>query len=73
MSEISGLALQSQYGSFDAFLWQFVGGQPRQNAWQTIQDVPANVTLLQTGQVGILGRESERHRAIGGCRSRDAG
>src|SRR5579875_2179847 len=36
------LALQSRYGSFDAFLWQFVGGQPRQNAWQTLQDIPAS-------------------------------
>ena len=36
------LELQSQYGSFDAFLWRFVGGQPIQNAWQTLQDVPAS-------------------------------
>jgi DNA-3-methyladenine glycosylase I len=36
------LALQSQHGSFDAFLWQFVDGQPRQNAWQTLQDIPAS-------------------------------
>lgn len=35
------LAIQSRYGSFDAFLWQFVDGQPRQNAWETLQ-VPAN-------------------------------
>jgi len=36
------LALQSQYGSFDAFLWRFVDGQPRQNDWQTMQDIPAS-------------------------------
>src|SRR5712691_2914131 len=37
------LVIQSHYGSFDAFLWQFVdGGQPRQNAWQTLQDIPAS-------------------------------
>src|SRR5437899_12974798 len=36
------LVIQSQYGSFDAFLWQFVDGQPRQNAWQTLQDIPAS-------------------------------
>ena len=35
------LELQSQYGSFDAFLWRFVGGQPIQNAWQTLQEIPA--------------------------------
>ena len=36
------LALQSQHGSFDTFLWQFVDGQPRQNARQTLQDIPAS-------------------------------
>ena len=36
------LALQSQYGSFDAFAWQFVGGQPMQNAWRTLQEIPAS-------------------------------
>src|ERR1700680_2088190 len=36
------LALQSQHGSFDAFLWQFVDGQPRQNARQSMQDIPAS-------------------------------
>ena len=36
------LELQSQYGSFDAFLWRFVGGQPIQNAWQTLQGIPAS-------------------------------
>ena len=36
------LELQSQYGSFDAFLWRFVDGQPIQNAWQTLQEIPAS-------------------------------
>ena len=36
------LTLQSQFGSFDAFLWRFVGGQPLQNARQTLQDIPAS-------------------------------
>jgi DNA-3-methyladenine glycosylase I len=28
------LEVQAEYGSFDAYLWQFVGGKPRQNAWR---------------------------------------
>jgi len=36
------LTLQSQFGSFDAFLWRFAGGQPLQNARQTLQDIPAS-------------------------------
>ncbi len=42
------LALQSQYGSFDTFLWQFVDGQPRQNAWQSLQDIPASTRESDT-------------------------
>ena len=35
------LRVQSEAGSFDAFLWQFVGGSPLQHEWRTLQDIPA--------------------------------
>jgi DNA-3-methyladenine glycosylase I len=35
------LAVQKEFGSFDAYLWQFVGGRPKQNAWRSSQRVPA--------------------------------
>jgi DNA-3-methyladenine glycosylase I len=35
------LALRAEQGRFDRFLWSFVGGQPRQNAWRALGDVPA--------------------------------
>ena len=28
------LAVQAEFGSFDGYIWQFVGGQPKQNAWR---------------------------------------
>lgn len=34
------LELQREYGSFDAFIWQFVGGAPRQNRWRTMKQIP---------------------------------
>jgi DNA-3-methyladenine glycosylase I len=34
------LALRAELGSFDGFLWGFVGGEPRQNARQSMRDVP---------------------------------
>ena len=34
------LALRAELGSFDGFLWSFVGGEPRQNARQRMKDVP---------------------------------
>lgn len=33
-------AIQQEYGSFDAYLWRFVGGAPRLNKPQTSKDVP---------------------------------
>lgn len=35
------LAVQDEFGSFDTFIWGFVDGHPRQNAWKSIKDVPA--------------------------------
>lgn len=35
------LRVQEEFGSFDAYLWRFVGGRPLQNAWKTRQRVPA--------------------------------
>ena len=35
------LEVQEQFGSFDAYIWQFVGGRPRINAWISHAQVPA--------------------------------
>jgi DNA-3-methyladenine glycosylase I len=35
------LAVQRELGSFDAYLWRFVGGTPRVNRWRTVRQVPA--------------------------------
>jgi DNA-3-methyladenine glycosylase I len=35
------LAVQKEFGSFDAYVWRFVGRRPRQNAWQTLKEIPA--------------------------------
>ena len=37
----SFLAVQEEYGSFDDYIWEFVGGKPKQNAWKSIKTVPA--------------------------------
>jgi DNA-3-methyladenine glycosylase I len=33
--------VREEFGSFDAFLWSFVGGKPIQNRWRKMSDVPA--------------------------------
>ena len=35
------LAVRNEFESFDAYLWTFVGGQPIQNRWREMADVPA--------------------------------
>jgi DNA-3-methyladenine glycosylase I len=35
------LAAQKEFGSFDAYIWRFVGGKPLQNGRRTMGDVPA--------------------------------
>ena len=35
------LALQREFGSFDAYIWRFVGGRPQRNRWQSMGEVPA--------------------------------
>lgn len=36
------LEVQSEFGSFDKFIWQFVDGKPRQNVWRSLSEVPAS-------------------------------
>ncbi len=35
------LAVQKEFGSFDRYIWQFIGGRPRQNARKSRADLPA--------------------------------
>jgi len=35
------LEIQATSGSFDAYIWGFVGGQPQRNQWRTQAEVPA--------------------------------
>ena len=35
------LDIQAEFGSFDAYLWQFVNGKPIRNKWKTLKDIPA--------------------------------
>jgi DNA-3-methyladenine glycosylase I len=35
------LQVQREFGSFDRYIWQFVGGKPRKNDWTASQRLPA--------------------------------
>ena len=38
------LQVQREFGSFDAYVWRFVGGEPRQNGWRVFRQVPATTS-----------------------------
>lgn len=46
------LAVQQEFGSFDAFIWRFVEGAPRQNHWRSLAEVPA-----KTAESDAMSRE----------------
>src|SRR5215472_15009124 len=35
------LAVQKEFGSFDRYIWQFVGGTPIKNSWRSMTNLPA--------------------------------
>ena len=38
------LAVQKEFGSFDRYVWQFVGGRPIVNRWTTLHEIPARTS-----------------------------
>jgi DNA-3-methyladenine glycosylase I len=39
------LAVQQEFGSFDAYQWRFVDGKPICNTWKSIREVPASTPV----------------------------
>lgn len=39
------LAVQEEFGSFDAYIWRFVDGRPIVNRWRTLAEIPARTAL----------------------------
>jgi DNA-3-methyladenine glycosylase I len=37
----SFLTVQREFGTFDAYIWRFVGGKAKQNRWNALHDIPA--------------------------------
>jgi len=40
--------VQKEFGSFDAYLWQFVDGRPIVNRWKSLADIPATTPQSDT-------------------------
>jgi DNA-3-methyladenine glycosylase I len=49
------LAVRDEHGSFDTFIWSFVGGRPLRNRWKTMAQVP-----VQTKEAVTMSKELKR-------------
>lgn len=41
------IKIQEEFGSFDSYLWGFVGGEPVQNHWKSTEEVPAKTEISE--------------------------
>jgi DNA-3-methyladenine glycosylase I len=49
------LAVRKEFGTFDAYLWSFVGGKPIQSRWRKMADVP-----VRTAESDAMSRDLQR-------------
>jgi DNA-3-methyladenine glycosylase I len=50
------IAVQKEFGSFDEYIWRFVGGRPRINKWRALKQVPARTDESDAMSKDLLGR-----------------
>jgi len=50
------LVVQKAFGSFDAYIWQFVGGKPIKNAWKRPEEIPS-----MTKESMIMSKDLKKH------------
>jgi DNA-3-methyladenine glycosylase I len=50
------LAVQKEFGSFDEYIWRFVGGRPRINKWRALKQVPARTDQSDAMSRELIGR-----------------
>ena len=49
------LELQKEFGTFDAYIWQFVSGKPIRNSWKSLSELPA-----QTSESAAMSKDLKR-------------
>ena len=50
------LRVQDEFGSFDSFVWRFVGGRPKMNRWKTMKEIPATTPESEAMSKDLLAR-----------------
>ncbi len=50
------LSVQLEFGTFDAYIWQFVAGRPIRNNWRSLSELPAQTAESQAMSKDLLRR-----------------
>jgi len=50
------LRVQEEFGSFDAYVWRFVGGRPKVNHWRELRQVPPRTAESDALSKDLIGR-----------------
>ena len=51
------LAVQEEFGSFDTYMWGFVGGAPKVNRWRRIEQLPATTPISEALSADLRKRD----------------
>src|ERR1700687_4104577 len=51
-----GRSIAAEQRSFDAYVWSFVGGRPKQNRWKTMADIPAKTAEAEALSKDLIAR-----------------
>jgi DNA-3-methyladenine glycosylase I len=49
-------AIAKEQGSFDRYVWSFVGDGPKRNAWKTMGEIPAETAESRALSKDLIGR-----------------
>ena len=50
------LAVQQEFGSFDSYIWRFVGDKTKVNRWKNMKEIPAKTPESETMSRDLLSR-----------------
>jgi DNA-3-methyladenine glycosylase I len=50
------LAVQKEFGSFDAYVWSFVNGRPIRNKWKDMRQIPVKTRIAEALSKDLLKR-----------------
>jgi DNA-3-methyladenine glycosylase I len=52
----SFLAIQKEFGTFDTYIWRFVGDKPKRNRWRSVREIPPTTAESDAMSKDLLGR-----------------